>query len=40
MSAKTDDERGEAEERAARARRQQVLKALLRALTGKERRDA
>ena len=41
MSAKTDDERGEAdEERAARARRQQVLEALLRALIGRERRDA
>jgi hypothetical protein len=40
MTAKTDDERGEAQERAARARRQQVLEALLRALIGRERRDA
>jgi hypothetical protein len=40
MSAMTDDERREAEEKAARARRQLVLEALLRALIGRARRGS
>jgi len=39
MGEKTDDERREAEERAAEARRRRVLEAMLRALTGRPSRE-
>jgi len=38
MSGKADNQRTEAEERAAEARRRRVLEALLRALTGRSHR--
>jgi len=40
MSGKGDDQRTEAEERAAEARRRRALEALLRALTGRSQRPS